>query len=77
MNVFSAPVVGGLHRLPPKEKDLRKASSERLKTGVHLGVTPSILRSRYNLSVTDVGMAQNNSQAVAQVRPWLRGDVLR
>lgn len=58
--------VGGLHRLPPKGKDLIKASSERLKTGVHLGVTPSILRSRYNLSTTDVGTAQNNSQAVAQ-----------
>ncbi|XP_068582389.1 tripeptidyl-peptidase 1 [Cebidichthys violaceus] len=63
--------VGGLHRLPPKGQDLRKASSNRKQRrskapGVHLGVTPSILRARYNLTATDVGTAQNNSQAVAQ-----------
>ncbi|XP_073338868.1 tripeptidyl-peptidase 1 [Pagrus major] len=63
--------VGGLHRLPPKgQQDLSKASSNRRqqqsKAGVHLGVTPAILRARYNLSATDVGTAQNNSQAVAQ-----------
>ncbi|XP_074517378.1 tripeptidyl-peptidase 1 [Sebastes fasciatus] len=62
--------VGGLHRLPPKAQDLSKASSNRKqkqsKTGVHLGVTPAILRARYNLTATDVGTAQNNSQAVAQ-----------
>uniref|UniRef100_A0A8C9XGY3 Tripeptidyl-peptidase 1 n=1 Tax=Sander lucioperca TaxID=283035 RepID=A0A8C9XGY3_SANLU len=62
--------VGGLHRLPPKGQDLNKASSNRKqkqsKAGVHLGVTPAILRARYNLTATDVGTAQNNSQAVAQ-----------
>lgn len=60
--------VGGLHRLPPKrQQELSKASSNRRqKPGVHLGVTPAILRARYNLSTTDVGTAQNNSQAVAQ-----------
>ncbi|XP_054469833.1 tripeptidyl-peptidase 1 [Anoplopoma fimbria] len=62
--------VGGLHRLPPKGQDLFKTLSNRkqkqVKRGVHLGVTPSILRARYNLTATDVGTAQNNSQAVAQ-----------
>ncbi|KAM7375878.1 hypothetical protein PAMP_005644 [Pampus punctatissimus] len=62
--------VGGLHRFPPKEQDLSKASSNRkqkqLKSGFHLGVTPAVLRARYNLSASDVGAAQNNSQAVAQ-----------
>ncbi|KAM3594143.1 uncharacterized protein V6R79_003053 [Siganus canaliculatus] len=61
--------VGGLHRLPPKEQSPSKASSRRklkLNTGVHLGVTPAILRTRYNLTAADVGTAQNNSQAVAQ-----------
>ncbi|XP_068436410.1 tripeptidyl-peptidase 1 [Clinocottus analis] len=56
--------VGGLHRLPPKGQDLGKASSNRKRP--HLGVTPSILRDRYNLTATDVGTAENNSQAVAQ-----------
>ncbi|XP_036927421.1 tripeptidyl-peptidase 1 [Acanthopagrus latus] len=60
--------VGGLHRLPPKaQQEPSKASSnKRQKPGIHLGVTPAILRARYNLSATDVGAAQNNSQAVAQ-----------
>lgn len=66
---FCDSTVGGLHRLPPKgQQELSKASSNRRqKPGVHLGVTPAILRARYNLSTTDVGTAQNNSQAVAQV----------
>uniref|UniRef100_A0A3Q2ZWT5 Tripeptidyl-peptidase 1 n=1 Tax=Kryptolebias marmoratus TaxID=37003 RepID=A0A3Q2ZWT5_KRYMA len=57
--------VGGLHRLPPKGKDVRK---KQTKSGawVHLGVTPTVLRARYNLTAADVGSAQNNSQAVAQ-----------
>ncbi|CAK6956971.1 tripeptidyl-peptidase 1 isoform X2 [Scomber scombrus] len=62
--------VGGLHRFPPKGLDPNKASSDRKqkqsKVGIHLGVTPAILRARYNLSASDVGTAQNNSQAVAQ-----------
>ncbi|XP_076023855.1 tripeptidyl-peptidase 1 [Genypterus blacodes] len=62
--------VGGLHRLPPKGQDLTKASSnlhhKHSKASLHLGVTPSILRTRYNLTTADVGSAQNNSQAVAQ-----------
>ncbi|MED6267941.1 polynucleotide 3'-phosphatase [Characodon lateralis] len=57
--------VGGLHRVPPREKyvNLKRTQS---KAGVHLGVTPAILRARYNLTAADVGSAQNNSQAVAQ-----------
>ncbi|XP_068194952.1 tripeptidyl-peptidase 1 [Antennarius striatus] len=62
--------VGGLHRFPPKgQQDYSKAyylKRNQSKVGFHLGVTPAILRERYNLTVTDVGSAQNNSQAVAQ-----------
>ncbi|TKS86615.1 Tripeptidyl-peptidase 1 [Collichthys lucidus] len=62
--------VGGLHRFPPKVQQQTKASSDRKqkqsKAGVHLGVTPAILRARYNLTAADVGRARNNSQAVAQ-----------
>lgn len=60
--------VGGLHRFPPRVQELTRASphSKRSEAGLHLGVTPSILRQRYNLSASDVGAATNNSQAVAQ-----------
>lgn len=57
--------VGGLHRLPPKGQDLSKKPQQH-KAGLHLGVTPAILRTRYNLTAADVGSTQNNSQAVAQ-----------
>ncbi|XP_027856847.1 tripeptidyl-peptidase 1 [Xiphophorus couchianus] len=57
--------VGGLHRVPPKGKDANR-KRPRSKAGVHLGVTPAVLRTRYNLTATDVGSAENNSQAVAQ-----------
>lgn len=69
--VLLVSTVGGLHRLPPKGQDLSQASSHRemkqSEAEVHLGVTPAILRARYNLTAADVGTAQNNSQAVAQV----------
>lgn len=58
--------VGGLHRFPPKGQILSKEKNPS-KAKVHLGVTPSVLRARYNLTAADVGTAQNNSQAVAQV----------
>ncbi|XP_033843553.1 tripeptidyl-peptidase 1 [Periophthalmus magnuspinnatus] len=60
--------VGGVHRFPPKVQDITHSSSQskRFEAGLHLGVTPSILRQRYNLSSSDVGGAHNNSQAVAQ-----------
>ena len=36
--------------------------------GLHLGVTPSVIRERYNLTAQDVGSGTtNNSQACAQV----------
>lgn len=57
--------VGGLHRVPPRAKDVR-LKQPRPKEAVHLGVTPAILRARYNLTAADVGSVQNNSQAVAQ-----------
>ncbi|XP_051237387.1 tripeptidyl-peptidase 1 [Dicentrarchus labrax] len=58
--------VGGLHRLPPRGLQDSSNRKQKSKAGVHLGVTPAILRARYNLTATDVGTAQNNSQAVAQ-----------
>ncbi|XP_028994295.1 tripeptidyl-peptidase 1 [Betta splendens] len=57
--------VGGLHRFPPTQQVLSK-ELQTPQPGVHLGVTPSVLRARYNLTSADVGRAQNNSQAVAQ-----------
>lgn len=63
--------VGGLHRFPPKGqhpgKDRPRGGRVPSAAGVHLGVTPAVLRARYNLTAADVGAAQNNSQAVAQV----------
>ncbi|XP_061751846.1 tripeptidyl-peptidase 1 [Nerophis ophidion] len=62
--------VGGLHRFPPKEHKLSEVTTSGKKlqsdTKFHLGVTPAVLRARYNMSATDVGAANNNSQAVAQ-----------
>uniref|UniRef100_A0AAQ5ZK38 Tripeptidyl-peptidase 1 n=1 Tax=Amphiprion ocellaris TaxID=80972 RepID=A0AAQ5ZK38_AMPOC len=66
INIFlCASTVGGLHRLPPKGQDLSKKPQQH-KAGLHLGVTPAVLRTRYNLTAADVGSTQNNSQAVAQ-----------
>ncbi|XP_069825383.1 tripeptidyl-peptidase 1 [Dendropsophus ebraccatus] len=60
--------VGGLHRFPQEQKLLRRENGkrERMSAGFHLGVTPSVLRQRYNLSTSDVGTHPNNSQACAQ-----------
>ncbi|RXN17158.1 tripeptidyl-peptidase 1-like protein [Labeo rohita] len=59
--------VGGVHRFPPKGKDISKGwEGARPSRSCHLGVTPSVIRSRYNLTAKDVGTASNNSQAVAQ-----------
>ncbi|XP_056152046.1 tripeptidyl-peptidase 1 [Lampris incognitus] len=62
--------VGGVHRFPPRGLDLSKTSSngkhKNSMAWLHLGVTPAILRARYNLTAADVGSVQNNSQAVAQ-----------
>ncbi|XP_019742725.1 tripeptidyl-peptidase 1 [Hippocampus comes] len=63
--------VGGLHRFPPRGHKPGLASSkskgiQRSDDAVHFGVTPAVLRTRYNLTAADVGSARNNSQAVAQ-----------
>uniref|UniRef100_A0A1A8H2D3 Tripeptidyl-peptidase 1 n=1 Tax=Nothobranchius korthausae TaxID=1143690 RepID=A0A1A8H2D3_9TELE len=57
--------VGGLHRLPPTKKDGNR-KQQKFKREVHLGVTPAILRERYNLTAADVGSDRDNRQAVAQ-----------
>ncbi|KQL59761.1 tripeptidyl peptidase I [Amazona aestiva] len=36
------------------------------RAAFHLGVTPSILRQRYNMTKGDIGLLPNNSQACAQ-----------
>ncbi|MBN3324144.1 TPP1 peptidase, partial [Atractosteus spatula] len=60
--------VGGLHRFPAATEALSRAwaNQERREAGFHLGVTPAVLRKRYNLTRSDIGSGQNNSQAVAQ-----------
>ncbi|MGH0187211.1 UNVERIFIED_CONTAM: hypothetical protein FKN15_024001 [Acipenser sinensis] len=60
--------VGGVHRFPDSKVALRRtwANGKKQKAEFHLGVSPSILRQRYNLTASDVGSSQNNSQAVAQ-----------
>ncbi|EPY80488.1 tripeptidyl-peptidase 1 precursor [Camelus ferus] len=60
--------VGGLHRFPPTST-LRQRSEPQVPgtVGLHLGVTPSVIRERYNLTAQDVGSGTtNNSQACAQ-----------
>lgn len=65
----SLSLVGGLHRFPPVRKALRRRENKLvgIKEGFHLGVTPSVLRERYNLTSRDTGNHPNNSQACAQV----------
>ena len=64
--------IGGLHRFPPvSKKSGVKISASRNFASVkhvdfHVGVYPKVLRNRYNISNSDVGKHQNNSQAVAQ-----------
>ncbi|XP_004717129.1 tripeptidyl-peptidase 1 [Echinops telfairi] len=60
--------VGGLHRFPPTST-LRQRPERQVAGAVslHLGVTPAVIRERYNLTARDVGSgATNNSQACAQ-----------
>ncbi|XP_060627341.2 tripeptidyl-peptidase 1 [Anolis sagrei] len=61
--------VGGLHRFPPEKRALIRswAAKERGPSSTfHLGVTPAVLRKRYNLTEADVGRSPNSSQACAQ-----------
>lgn len=61
--------MGGLHRFPPTSTLRQRPEPQVPKTvGLHLGVTPSVIRKRYNLTAQDVGSGTtNNSQACAQV----------
>ncbi|NP_001084555.1 tripeptidyl peptidase I L homeolog precursor [Xenopus laevis] len=60
--------VGGLHRFPTQRQVLshKRDTQGQARAEFHLGVTPSILRQRYNLSASDIGSQPNNSQACAQ-----------
>nr|XP_056714737.1 tripeptidyl-peptidase 1 [Euleptes europaea] len=65
--------VGGLHRFPADRKAVvRGWGTEKVlpwpavRSSFHLGVTPAVIRKRYNLTEGDVGAAANNSQACAQ-----------
>ncbi|NXU23487.1 TPP1 peptidase, partial [Thalassarche chlororhynchos] len=67
--------VGGLHRFPAERKVVsrvwaKKEMESRQRYGgraaFHLGVTPSIIRKRYNMTGGDIGLLPNNSQACAQ-----------
>ncbi|XP_034615097.1 tripeptidyl-peptidase 1 isoform X2 [Trachemys scripta elegans] len=65
--------VGGLHRFPAERKVVTRASGKEEATAryqqraaFHLGVTPSVIRKRYNLTDGDIGALPNNSQACAQ-----------
>nr|XP_004650975.2 tripeptidyl-peptidase 1 isoform X2 [Jaculus jaculus] len=60
--------VGGLHRFPQiSSLRQRPVPQEAGTVGLHLGVTPSVIRQRYNLTAQDVGSGTtNNSQACAQ-----------
>ncbi len=57
--------VGGLLRFPALNFLSTKVRSPSNDIGIHIGVYPSVLRTRYNVSDT-VGKHPNNSQAVAQ-----------
>lgn len=68
--------VGGLHRFPAERNVVSRAwAKEQAEPGqphgqraaFHLGVTPSVIRKRYNMTGGDVGLLPNNSQACAQV----------
>ena len=66
--------VGGLHRFPavnffkPKFEKKQNRLNHHIShsESFHIGVYPSVLRKRYNLTANDVGSHPNNSQVVAQ-----------
>uniref|UniRef100_A0A8C5J472 Tripeptidyl-peptidase 1 n=1 Tax=Junco hyemalis TaxID=40217 RepID=A0A8C5J472_JUNHY len=68
----SPQYVGGLHRFPTERKAVSRARKEPqlapqlARASFHLGVTPAVLRQRYNMTGGDVGLLPNNSQACAQ-----------
>ncbi|NWY67696.1 TPP1 peptidase, partial [Erithacus rubecula] len=62
--------VGGMHRFPVERKAVSRAGASKdpqlAGASFHLGVTPAVLRQRYNMTGGDVGLLSNNSQACAQ-----------
>lgn len=60
--------VGGLHRFPSERTPVNRAwaTKKRVRAAFHLGVTPAVIRKRYNLTDGDVGLCPNSSQACAQ-----------
>ncbi|RLV84251.1 hypothetical protein DV515_00016306 [Chloebia gouldiae] len=62
--------VGGIHRFPMERKAVSRAGARKdvqlARASFHLGVTPAVLRQRYNMTGGDVGLLPNNSQACAQ-----------
>ncbi|KAK2517567.1 tripeptidyl-peptidase 1 [Columba guinea] len=67
--------VGGLHRFPADRKAVSRAWAKRDPesgrhggggAAFHLGVMPSVIRKRYNMTGGDIGLLPNNSQACAQ-----------
>lgn len=60
-----------MHRFPTERKAVSRAGArkdaQRARASFHLGVTPAVLRQRYNMTGGDVGLLPNNSQACAQV----------
>ncbi|XP_053791774.1 tripeptidyl-peptidase 1 [Vidua chalybeata] len=62
--------VGGMHRFPTERKAVSRAGARKdpqlARALFHLGVTPAVLRQRYNMTGGDVGLLPNNSQACAQ-----------
>ncbi|CAN8197164.1 unnamed protein product [Coccothraustes coccothraustes] len=60
--------VGGMHRFPAERRAVSRARKDPqlARASFHLGVTPAVLRQRYNMTGGDVGLLPNNSQACAQ-----------
>ncbi|XP_015708022.1 tripeptidyl-peptidase 1 [Coturnix japonica] len=64
--------VGGLHRFPAERSVVSRAwakegmESHGQRATFHLGVMPSVIRKRYNMTTADIGVLPNNSQACAQ-----------
>ncbi|XP_074865218.1 tripeptidyl-peptidase 1 isoform X2 [Carettochelys insculpta] len=66
----SPQYVGGLHRFPVERNMAsgkeKMAWHRHKREAFHLGVTPAVIRKRYNLTAGDIGVWPNNSQACAQ-----------
>ncbi|NXL93062.1 TPP1 peptidase, partial [Alectura lathami] len=67
--------VGGLHRFPAErnvvsrawaKEEMEPKQPRRQRATFHLGVMPSVIRKRYNITAGDIGLLANNSQACAQ-----------